>query len=62
MSPEEFWDTVLNPETRAIKRVQLEDIEESGDVLNLLFSKTTDNRKLWLERERVNYDIDDFDL
>lgn len=62
MGPKEFSETVMDPATRSIKKVNLEDVEESVNALTTLFSNDTERRKKWIESERANYNIEDFDL
>lgn len=53
-TPQSFSDTVLNPETRTLKRVTLAEAKEAEDSLLLTMGKSTPERKSFMEE---NYQI-----
>ena len=36
MNPEQLWDTAMNPETRTLLKVNINDIEEAKDIFSYL--------------------------
>ena len=40
MNPEQLWETTLNPEVRALKKVTIEDIVESDGIFTILMGTT----------------------
>lgn len=43
MMPEQLWDTTMNPETRTLKRVTVEDATEADHVFDLLMGEAVDH-------------------
>lgn len=63
MNPDEFWDTVLNPETRTLK--QLVVTKDPSDMVKMLMdsgAKAAAGRRDWIEGSRGRYEIGEFDL
>src|SRR3989441_1587502 len=48
MNAEQLWDTTLNPATRTLKRVMLEDAEEADLVFDELMGSEVEGRKKWI--------------
>jgi DNA gyrase subunit B len=48
MNAEQLWDTTLNPATRTLKRVTLEDAEEADLVFDELMGTEVEGRKKWI--------------
>ena len=50
MSPEQLWDTTMNPETRKLIQIQLneENAEDTEDTVELLMGKDTNQRREFL--------------
>ena len=36
MMPKQLWDTTMNPQTRMMKRVEIEDVLEADRIFNIL--------------------------
>ncbi len=49
MMPQQLWDTTMNPETRTLKRVQLDDASESDHVFDLLMGEAVGPRREFIE-------------
>jgi DNA gyrase subunit B len=45
MSPQQLWDTTLNPETRRLIKVKIDDFNEADDTFELLMGKKVEPRK-----------------
>jgi DNA gyrase subunit B len=48
MDADELWDTTMNPATRAVRRIMLDDAEAAEEVLELLMGEKVEPRKNWL--------------
>ena len=48
MNAEQLWDTTLNPATRTLKRVTLEDAEQADLVFDELMGSEVEGRKKWI--------------
>ena len=60
MDPHELWDTTMNPETRTLKRITLEDAITADETFTILMGEKVEPRKDFIERNAkyaVNLDI-----
>ena len=58
MSAKQLWDTTMNPKTRTLIRVNIEDPLLVEYRVGVLMGKDTDVRKKWVE-ENVDFNVDD---
>ncbi len=60
MNPEQLWETTMNPETRVLKRVTIEDAERADEIFDLLMGSEVAPRKHFIQthaRTVANLDI-----
>ena len=60
MDPHELWDTTMNPETRTLKQIRLEDAILADETFTILMGEKVEPRKEFIERNAkyaVNLDI-----
>jgi len=50
MNPKELWDTTMNPETRTLLRVDLEDAARAEEVFSTLMGDDVPSRKAFIQR------------
>ena len=60
MDPHELWETTMNPETRILKRIELDDAIRADETFTVLMGEKVEPRKEFIERNAkyvVNLDI-----
>ncbi len=60
MDPHELWETTMNPETRILKRIELDDAIKADETFTILMGEKVEPRKEFIERNAkyvVNLDI-----
>lgn len=60
MDPHELWDTTMNPETRTLRRIELEDAIAADETFTILMGEKVEPRKEFIEQNAkyvVNLDI-----
>ena len=58
MDPEQLWETTLNPETRKLKRVSIEDIGLANKVTNILMGSDVEPRKAFIYKMAKEAELD----
>jgi DNA gyrase subunit B len=48
MNADELWETTMNPATRTVRRITLDDVERAEETLELLMGERVEPRKNWL--------------
>jgi DNA gyrase subunit B len=48
MDADELWDTTMNPATRTVRRITMNDAEQAEETLELLMGERVEPRKNWL--------------
>ena len=49
MNPQQLWDTTMNPETRVIKRIEVDDAEKANETFEMLMGADVGPRKLFID-------------
>lgn len=62
MDDEEFWDTVLDPESRTLRRITIEDAEKISKMSYTLFGGPAVGRREWISEMSHKLDLDSLDL
>jgi len=58
MNAEQLWDTTLNPLTRTLKRVTLEDAEQADFAFDELMGTEVEGRKKWIMANASKAELD----
>ena len=58
MSPIQLWDTTMNPKTRKIKRIYIEDAVEADQVFSMLMGDDVAGRKAFIAENAHEADLD----
>jgi len=60
MNPQELWETTMNPETRTLRRITLDDAVKADEIFTILMGEQVEPRKEFIEQNAkyvVNLDI-----
>ena len=62
MNPHQLWETTMNPKTRMLMRVTLDDIAEAERLIPILMGSESDGRKAYIQNYADFNKEDNFEL
>jgi DNA gyrase subunit B len=58
MSSQQLWETTMNPKTRKIKKIFIEDAVEADSVFTMLMGDDVQARKLFIQENAKEANLD----
>jgi DNA gyrase subunit B len=62
MDADELWDTTMNPASRSVRRITLDDAEAAEEALELLMGEKVEPRRVWLVESAARVDQATIDI
>jgi DNA gyrase subunit B len=62
MDADELWDTTMNPATRSVRRITIDDVEAAEQALELLMGEKVEPRRAWLVESSARVDQSAIDI
>ncbi|MBU1016804.1 MAG: DNA gyrase subunit B [Patescibacteria group bacterium] len=58
MNPDELWETTMNPETRTLKKILIEDVQKADEAFETLMGEEVEPRKRFIQTHAKQAELD----
>jgi DNA gyrase subunit B len=58
MNPEQLWETTMNPETRVLKKIEIEDAKEADKIFEMLMGTEVPPRRRFIQMHATKANLD----
>jgi len=58
MNPDELWETTMNPETRVLKNIAIEDAQKADETFDILMGEEVEPRKRFIQTHAKQAELD----
>ena len=58
MNPDELWETTMNPQTRTLKKVTVEDARDADRMFDILMGTDVPSRKTFIQTHAKEAELD----
>jgi DNA gyrase subunit B len=62
MNPEQLWETTMNPDSRTLTRVNLEDAASADHMFRILMGDEVEPRRQFIEANAASIKLEDLDI